>query len=658
MKLNLSIVQRTILGYLVMFLLLAALGGVSYSNLTRVHGNINHITLEASPLLVDSSRLQTSILKSQRLLLEYLTFESLDSLPPIRKAYDEEKQAFANTLKTVASSLNDNAVTDQVDRLTQAFYQDAERIMSLHQSSISAQQELYLAQAEFAKFEDAFQKITQQLLSKLSKSRSQSNKVDRLTSGVKRDLRTLRAANPDMDLEKLMKNFSSNITKAKQGIHKIKVSKGLIKRFDTVIGRLEKAGISEQGMLPLMIKSKDQQEQIRALIRQTQQKSRTLEKAFDSLAKNALENMDQARDVTEDSVANAELFILVMSACSALVAIIIGYMTSQSIHRPISMINRVLKLMTDGDMTHKVHYDSNCEFGELSRSIDQLVSEMKHVLSQINSGSNSLATEAQNASRISEATMDSVSAQSAQIELVAAAISQMESSVTEVFRSTEQSQEQVLNANQYTQESRQQVASNLHLVEELLAAINTATDITQKLNEYSGNIGSILDVIRGIADQTNLLALNAAIEAARAGEHGRGFAVVADEVRTLANRTQQSTVEIQTMIERLQSSSDEVVAVMATSQEKTESCVSQSRVTDETLQTVVERMHSIKEMSEQVAHASQEQISVSKEIAQTINEISEIASKTEDEAKGAASVSDVLAQLAEKQRTLVQRFKL
>jgi methyl-accepting chemotaxis protein len=206
--------------------------------------------------------------------------------------------------------------------------------------------------------------------------------------------------------------------------------------------------------------------------------------------------------------------------------------------------------------------------------------------------------------------------------------------------------------------SRQQVASGLTLVEELLDSINTATDITKKLDQYSGNIGSILDVIRDIADQTNLLALNAAIEAARAGEHGRGFAVVADEVRTLANRTQQSTVEIQAMIERLQSSSDEVVDVMNTSQEKTEQCVEQNRVTDKTLQTVVERMGTIKEMSVQVAHASEEQIKVSQEIAQSINEISEIASKTEVEAQGAASVSDALAQLAQNQRTLVKRFKV
>ncbi len=407
-----------------------------------------------------------------------------------------------------------------------------------------------------------------------------------------------------------------------------------------------------------MLRYKNQQSEIRALIDNVRVQTRNMEVLLEQLNTEALNQVEQAKLTTEASVKNAEFLIILVSLLSGLVAAIIGYLTSRAIHKPLSMINRVLRKMTQGDMTHTVHYDSKCEFGELSQSIDQVVSGMKEVLGEINTGSGSLASEAQNALKISESTMTSVSTQKAKIELVAAAITQMEVSVSNVFSSTEQSQQMVTEANEHTQTSRDQVATNLAQVEQLLDYVNTASEITGKLDEFSNNIGSILDVIRNIAEQTNLLALNAAIEAARAGDHGRGFAVVADEVRTLANRTQQSTVEIQTMIENLQASSKQVVDVMSESQAKTMDCVEQSRVTDETLQLVAERMEAIHRMSIEVAHASQEQIEVSKNIAENINQIAEVASHTESEASGAASVSDVLAKLADQQRTLVQRFKL
>ncbi|WP_295891737.1 methyl-accepting chemotaxis protein [uncultured Vibrio sp.] len=655
---KLSIVQRIVGGYFIMFLLLALLGGSSYLKLATVNEHVGQITNDATPLLVDTSQLQISVLKSQRSLLEYITYTNAEFLPPILSLFTEQKGDFLANLDKIRSASSGFEQTSAIGKASESYFSVADQIMSRHRESIELNLKLNSAREVFVKNEDAFQKVTLLLLDKVSGSRSQSNKVDRLTSGIKRDLRILRAASPDMDLQKLVKNFSNNVKRAKEGISSVKVSAGVIARFEKTVAKLEEAGVSEQGMLPLMIQQRQLQGQIRGLIEQSQRNTRLVENEVDQLAKLALEEVGAASSVTAQSVSSAKAMIILLSVASAVVAVLIGYLTSKAIHNPLSLINRVLRKMTQGDMTHYVNYQSSCEFGELSQSIDLLVSEMKDVLSQINTGTDSLAEEAQNASHISETTMSRVSTQKQQIELVAAAISEMEVSVSEVYRSTEQSQSEVESANASTQVSREQVASSLLLVEELFESINSAVDIAHKLEEFSNNIGSILDVIRGIAEQTNLLALNAAIEAARAGEHGRGFAVVADEVRTLANRTQQSTVEIQAMIERLQESSEQVVSVMKTSQDRTNECVSQSRVTDETLKSVAERMEAINEMSMQVSHASEEQIAVSKDIAKTINEISEVAIETETEARGAASVSDVLAQLAQQQRTLVHKFKL
>ena len=193
-------------------------------------------------------------------------------------------------------------------------------------------------------------------------------------------------------------------------------------------------------------------------------------------------------------------------------------------------------------------------------------------------------------------------------------------------------------------------------MEQLALQIASAVDITHKLEGFSGNIGSILDVIRGIAEQTNLLALNAAIEAARAGDAGRGFAVVADEVRALANRTQQSTEEIQSMIHNLQAASGSVVTVMQQSHEQTEVSVQLTRESESALQSIAQRMEAIKAITDQVAHAAGEQISVSQGVAQHIAGIADIAHDTERASRESASNSDVLAELAAKQQALIARF--
>jgi len=195
-------------------------------------------------------------------------------------------------------------------------------------------------------------------------------------------------------------------------------------------------------------------------------------------------------------------------------------------------------------------------------------------------------------------------------------------------------------------------------IELLAAEVDSASQVINKLQQDSASIGSILDVIRGIAEQTNLLALNAAIEAARAGEQGRGFAVVADEVRTLASRTQESTQEIQKMIEVLQGGAEEAVAVMDTGKKQAASCVEQSDITDRALETITHAVHEAFDRSSQIATAAEEQSVVAHEISENLESIVAIAEQTSAGSQQTATSSSEVAKLSEELQQSVQEFKL
>jgi methyl-accepting chemotaxis protein len=183
-------------------------------------------------------------------------------------------------------------------------------------------------------------------------------------------------------------------------------------------------------------------------------------------------------------------------------------------------------------------------------------------------------------------------------------------------------------------------------------------EVLDKLHSESESVGVVLDVIKGIAEQTNLLALNAAIEAARAGEQGRGFAVVADEVRTLAQKTQDSTHEIQQIIERLQMSAVETRKVMENSSKETENCVENASSAGKSLEDITSAVSKITEMNNLIASSAEEQIAVTGEIDETITNISQLAGQAADGATEALSASSELAQLATQLQSVVSQFKV
>ncbi|MGN4936050.1 methyl-accepting chemotaxis protein [Aeromonas rivipollensis] len=658
---GLSIVQRIIAGFVLMLLLLVLLGFISILKIRGINEGLSQVSDRATPLVIAVAGLKGALQDSNRWVLTYRTSEDATKLPQLASQFKAQQARFVAQSKEMAR-FNDVAEAGerfrQVNGATREFYGLADQVLSQHGQWIAALDRRHELELAFIRLEDTYQWAADLLLQQTASKRSMRNKAELITSGIARDLKNIRRADAKTDLNELEKVLAKDIEMARKRLERVLVPDDVRQRFVVNLDRMQELALGPQGLLATMRNGQQLAASLQSLNQQLDTSLVNSLALLDEMGKSAGSIASQSRIGADDAVSSASLWILIVSAISAAAALIIGYTTARSIQRPLQLIDRALDRMATGDMTRRIDYQSRCEFGSLTRSINTLADKTGELLSQINAGSRHLVEEASRAAEISERAMSRVQDQKSQTDQVAAAITELEVSATEVARSTDGTKREVDLADEEARAGRKQVATTRRITEQLAGAMEEAVGITHKLGEFSNNIGSILDVIRSIAEQTNLLALNAAIEAARAGDAGRGFAVVADEVRALANRTQTSTEEIQAMIENLQSSSKQVMEVMGRSQEQTQGCVSQTRAMDQALQSIAERMSAIKSMADQVAHAAQEQISVSQGVARHIAGIADVAYETEREARESAGSSEVLADLVAKQQQLIAHFKV
>lgn len=338
----------------------------------------------------------------------------------------------------------------------------------------------------------------------------------------------------------------------------------------------------------------------------------------------------------------------------------VSVLMNRVVAQPIrSVVERIRDIAEgEGDLTLKLDERSNDELGELAKWFNVFVSKLRHMIQDINGYASQLTDSAEHMSSVTQQTTIGVKRQQSETDQVATAMNQMSATVQEVARNASAAAGAANEADTEANKGKGVVKETISAIDSLAAEVEKAAQVIQKLEEDSNGIGVVLDVIRGIAEQTNLLALNAAIEAARAGEQGRGFAVVADEVRTLAQRTQHSTQEIRSIIERLQSGAKDAVEVMVQGKTQASRSVEQAAKAGLSLDAITDVVTTITDMNTQIASAAEEHSSVAEEINRNVVNISEVANRTANDATEVAQSTQQLSKLADDLQSLLSHFKV
>ncbi|MCW2268572.1 methyl-accepting chemotaxis protein [Pseudomonas sp. JUb96] len=375
--------------------------------------------------------------------------------------------------------------------------------------------------------------------------------------------------------------------------------------------------------------------------------------------------IDQSKQLTialtqvrDEESQHAKSMLTLATVLALLFSLLAAWAITRQIVIPLRQTLNAADRIASGDLRQDLNVERRDELGQLQRSMQRMTVSLRELIGGIGDGVTQIASAAEELSAVTEQTSAGVNNQKVETDQVATAMNEMAATVHEVARNAEEASEAAVVADQQAREGDRVVGEAIAQIEHLAREVNHSSEAMGQLKAESDKIGSVLDVIKSVAQQTNLLALNAAIEAARAGEAGRGFAVVADEVRSLAQRTQQSTEEIEQLIAGLQNGTQQVATVMDASRSLTDSSVELTRRAGTSLETITRTVSAIQAMNQQIAAAAEQQSAVAEEINRSVMNVRDVSDQTSAASEETAASSVELARLGNHLQMLVGRFQL
>ncbi|MGC7891584.1 methyl-accepting chemotaxis protein [Vibrio anguillarum] len=660
-----SVIRRMYAGFTLIIIMFAVTTAIMMGGMNQIHSNFESVSTTALPLVSLSNKTSVQLLSADKSFKDFLTTQNQDRMNVMRSEFAKAKQDFADVLNQLqqASAMNPS-LEERISQLKQMelrYFSEAEQAMNNYQAMFEAQAQVQKSTREFQKlhadlstgmkdFVDGQNSISVKVMAKsyfiklkdaelITSDALASSDVAFVDKAVTMNKKAV------THLNYAYRGLSTQLPELK------KTFDDLVQKFSQDIG--QKGGVLDQHNSYLLAKTA-LYENIANLAIEVD-KAMTILDSFNDTATDGLNaSLREAGEVYKQGVIKA----IVIGIAVVLVATGIGYHIAQSVREPLNRILKTLEGLTKGDMTQRIEIRYNNEFSRLSGHINSLADNLHHILVQLNDASENLTNTANHNQTTSSKAQSQLSTQREQTASVATAMTEMAHSVQEVAQSAQSSLEMVQKVESASESGRKIMSDNITTINQLETRLNQSVDAVGELQKMSSQIGSILDVIRNIAEQTNLLALNAAIEAARAGEQGRGFAVVADEVRVLAKRTTDSTSEIESMISNLQSSSSSASTVIESCMTDMELSVEQASTANSAMEEIQALILEISQMSTHITQAAAEQSETTGDIARSIEDINLIADGSYQAMSQIAQASANLTQLANQQNELVHRFTL
>ncbi|WP_108126970.1 HAMP domain-containing methyl-accepting chemotaxis protein [Saccharospirillum mangrovi] len=672
--LKLNVASRLNLAFAVLCLAIIAVVVLGALGLDRINGGVSRVVTGAAPAQKSVGDLQIELLQISSLAIEHYNTLDAEQLGRLEADFDATTVAFANEAAELGEHLDRLGTLEasrrdlkKIVERSQALFDSIRENMRIYSQSLQAQQQIAAIRVDLQTVIGDLDAVFPTYLDAVEGTDNSELLYDIRDLVVRgsawaRELALVNTLTDFREAQDNFRDFANDYGRVGFQMMARARQEPVIGEFQRELGPLvsqlvEKVTANE-GLAPLQNDFLQIKAALRTGVGQTQDGLSTEVALLSRIAARVDAAAGSIGSRAQDEVVRSRLALIAVAAVAVLFCVLVSVLVVRSIRQPLKRLRRYMTQVGEGDFTARFGRHSRDELGDISQATEQLVETLSGMIGRIQAHNQTLSQVAHDTTAISDQTRASVERQRTELDMVVTAINEMTSSIREVASNAEVASREMRDSEQDARVIDTTVQATMTAVSALEEKMASAAEVIRRLDEGVTSIEDILATIRGIAEQTNLLALNAAIEAARAGEQGRGFAVVADEVRTLAGRTQASTEEIRVKIEWMLEQSASAVAVIETSQAATQDVAEQARSAQERFARFMEAMTHLNELNMLIATASEQQSATTEEINRNIVAIREVSEGTAEGAQKAAEQTHQLQNVARDLDQAVQQFKV